>query len=132
MVQNTILIVDDDEGVLGTLKMLFEEIGWRVVTTRLITLVQPVFEAEADQIACIFWDGTLDRVPRNERDEGAEDCFRRLAHALQERGIPFVLTDGVYDREREVLTRSAGMLKLPKPFTLGELEAFLLENIRPE
>lgn len=130
--RDTVLIVEEDGGVLEVLQMLFETLEWRVVTSRFITLVQPVFEPEADRIAVAFWSGTLSRVPGNEAGESARDCFRRLSSELQGIGAPFALMDGVRDQERDELARSAGMLELPKPFTLDELETFLRENVRPE
>jgi CheY-like chemotaxis protein len=109
----TVLIVDDDHGVRGTLRMLLTSLGFDVLEARDGEEALDVFTARADAIALVILDLTMPVL-------GGREVFSELCRIRP--GVRVILSSG-YDKEETMRRFGAKGLAgfLQKPYTAGDL-----------
>jgi signal transduction histidine kinase/CheY-like chemotaxis protein len=109
----TILVVDDDKGVRGTLRVLLTSMGFEVLEAPDGREAIDVFAAHADAIAVVVLDLTMPKL-------GGREVFEELRRIRP--GVRVVLSSG-YDREETVRRFGAEGISgfLQKPYTMTDL-----------
>jgi signal transduction histidine kinase len=119
----TILIVDDDHGVRGTLRMLLTTLGFDVLEARDGQEALDVFAARADGIALVILDLTMPVL-------GGREVFSELCRIRP--GVSVILSSG-YDKEETMRRFGAKGLAgfLQKPYTAGDLAEKISAALEP-
>jgi CheY-like chemotaxis protein len=109
----TVLIVDDDKGVRGTLRMLLTSMGFDVLEARDGREAIEVFAANADAIAAVVLDLTMPVL-------GGREVFDELRAVRP--GVRVILSSG-YDKDETMRRFGAKGLAgfLRKPYTSADL-----------
>jgi len=113
--EETVLLVDDTEGVLRIGRRLLERCGYRVLLASDGEDALRAYEAASSEIALIVSDLVMPRAGG-----------RELLHVLRERGaqVPLILTTGyAIDGRREELLEEGFAAVVVKPFDLQTLAA---------
>jgi PAS domain S-box-containing protein len=120
----TVLVVDDEKGVRGTLRMLLTYMGFDVLEAGDGREAIDVFAAHADRIALVVLDLTMPVL-------GGREVFEQLR--LIRPGVRVILSSG-YDEEETTRRFSAKGLAgfLQKPYTAADLAEKLSAALKAE
>jgi signal transduction histidine kinase len=120
----TILIVDDDHGVRGTLRMLLTSLGFEVLEARDGQEALDLFAAQADAIVLVVLDLTMPVL-------GGREVFSELRRIRP--GVRVILSSG-YDKEETMRRFGAKGLAgfLQKPYTTGDLSEKIRAALEPK
>ena len=113
----TVLLIEDEEAVRITAKLMLERAGFDVLTAADGREGSELFRDRADEIVCVLLDLTMPH-------KGGEETFRELR--LVREDVPVILMSGY--SELEVTERFAGMGLsgfIQKPYQYSELAAQL-------
>ena len=119
----TVLVADDEESVLAVTRKVLERAGFRVLLARNGRQALELFEAYADEIACVVLDLTMPEL-------SGEEAFLAMRHSHP--SVPVVMTSG-YDGQ-EVTQRLVGRglaSFVQKPYRAGELLDAIRDVIQP-
>ncbi|MBW2529061.1 MAG: response regulator [Deltaproteobacteria bacterium] len=113
----TVLLVDDQPGVLKSTSLMLEELGYRVITARSGERALAEFEKRQDEVALVMLDMILPSM-------SGPDIFDRLRALNPE--LPILLSSGYAEDERaEKLLLQGRAAFLHKPFALETLSTKL-------
>ncbi len=111
--RSTVLVVEDEPEVLSALALSLEAHGYEVATAGDGVAALEVFEARADEIACVVLDVMMPRM-------GGRECLARLRE--QRPDLPVILISGFAELEvRQKFTGHRVDAVLPKPFQRSDL-----------
>ena len=115
----TILIVDDEELIRGTLRMILEHANYRVVEADSAQAGLNVLQAGTEQVDLLITDETM---------PGMRGSQLAVKLAAEKPGLPIIVISGKLDTEvRETLKRANVAAVLDKPFNRKSLLAKLNE-----
>jgi PAS domain S-box-containing protein len=118
------LLVDDDAGVRGAARRMFELLGFRVLEAANGRQGAEIFERHAREIRVVLLDMTMPEM-------GGEETFRELRRIRED--VAVILTSGYNEIEatRRFVTKGlAGFLQ--KPFTPDELALKVAAALGPK
>lgn len=115
----TLLVVDDEEGILSVMKMTLERCGFEVLTAKNGRDGIDIFRKQAPRIRAVILDMTMPEM-------NGEESYRELRRIRSD--VPVILSSG--HSEQDATSRFsgkglAGFVK--KPFTLKELTSKVRE-----
>ncbi len=117
------LLVDDDAGVRGASRRMFELMGFRVLEATNGRQGADIFERHAREVRVVLLDMTMPEM-------GGEETFRELRRVRAE--VSVILTSGYNEIEATRRFTSKGLAGfLQKPFTPDELAVKLAAALGP-
>lgn len=121
---NTILVVDDENYILDTVKEMLESFGYSVLTASDGLEGVEIFREKADKIALVLLDLTMPRM-------GGSEAFREMSGINSD--VPVIVVSGY--NEEEVSQRFIGQMPagfIKKPFQLRFLINKISEVLKKE
>jgi two-component system cell cycle sensor histidine kinase/response regulator CckA len=115
----TVLLVDDDRGVLNVARSMIERCGFRVITAEDGLQAVEIFREHAEEITCVILDLTMKRM-------GGEEAYAELLKRQPD--VRVVISSGYAEqelRERFAGRHLAGFIQ--KPYRMADLRRLLRE-----
>ena len=119
----TILVVEDEELLLDSMKSLMESEGYRVLAAKDGVEAVEVYERHRDEVAVVFADLGLPRL-------GGWEAFLQMRRINP--GVRAIFASGTIDTGQRALMRREGVdLSIRKPFTATEMLGAIRRALRP-
>lgn len=120
MTRNTILVVDDDDGIRDSVSEWFRLYGWKVLSASCLEQASEYLRTDIANIAIVVSDDHMGGFGLN-----GSDLYNMRSTDLQIHGIPFILMTGTSRMDFIEAARAYGMLVIQKPIRLHVLSSML-------
>jgi DNA-binding response OmpR family regulator len=119
ILSKTILICDDDPGILDVTSIVLQDLGFNVVALPTsISIFETIEKEKPDAVLLDLWMPEL----------SGEEITKRLKSKQNTKHLPVIIVSA--SRDTEKVAREAGANDfLHKPFTIAELEEKVTRNI---
>jgi two-component system CheB/CheR fusion protein len=120
----TILVVEDEEMLLDSMKSLIESEGYRVLAAKDGVEAVEMYERHCNEVAVVFADLVLPRL-------GGWEAFLRMRKINP--ALRAVFASGTIEtKQRAEMRRNGVQVSIRKPYTAGEMLGAIRKALRPQ